>query len=303
MYLLASPAPCTRSGGRRARGAGRLRQQDLRSPDMRDAVRVTEAQRPAAPGSRSPDARDYAEGRGTFSAPEVTVVKVPESPTPSTASASALDWIDVAIGAGAALGVMRRLALGGFPRRRPSATNRNESATLPAPILPAAALAGPAPSARAEPRRARRGPGRGPPGASAPRRRPRAVRPRRRGRRLPFVRGSRGAARPPHQPFAGRSTTRRQAGGSHRARPRGHPMPHRSAATGIPSRGRPRHPARAPPSRAKRRRRERPPALRGASRRPRQAWLRRTAPARARAPASPPSGERAMSMSSRSTFS
>jgi hypothetical protein len=56
---------------------------------------------------RSPDTRDYAEGRGTFSAPEVTVVKVP---APASHS-SGLDWGDAGIGAGGMLGLIL-LALG-----------------------------------------------------------------------------------------------------------------------------------------------------------------------------------------------
>ena len=99
-------------------------QQDLRSPDTRDASRVTEVQRtPPRQYFASPDARDYAEGRGTFNAPEVMVVKVPATATPDHPSASALDWSDVAIGAGAALGVML-LAIGGSLAVRQSVTSR-----------------------------------------------------------------------------------------------------------------------------------------------------------------------------------
>jgi hypothetical protein len=56
---------------------------------------------------RSPDTRDYAAGRGTFSAPEVTVVKVTEPAPPSTG----IDWGDTGIGAGGMLGLVL-LALG-----------------------------------------------------------------------------------------------------------------------------------------------------------------------------------------------
>ena len=74
---------------------------DLRSPDARDAARTAEA---ATGGPRqdlrSPDARDLAAGRGTFSAPEVTVVRVSE-PSPA---AGGLDWADAGIGAGGMLG-------------------------------------------------------------------------------------------------------------------------------------------------------------------------------------------------------
>jgi hypothetical protein len=59
---------------------------------------------------RSPDARDAAEGRGTFNAPEVTVVKVP-APT-SAPAGDGLDWNDVGIGAAGAIG-LALIALGG----------------------------------------------------------------------------------------------------------------------------------------------------------------------------------------------
>ena len=76
---------------------------DLRSPDARDAALSAEAAA-AAPRQdlRSPDARDLAAGRGTFSAPEVTVVKVSE-PSPT---AGGLDWADAGIGAGGMLGLV-----------------------------------------------------------------------------------------------------------------------------------------------------------------------------------------------------
>lgn len=53
---------------------------------------------------QSPDARDAAEGRGTWNAPDVTVVRVAE---PSTSpSADGLDWGDAGIGAGGLLGLI-----------------------------------------------------------------------------------------------------------------------------------------------------------------------------------------------------
>ena len=59
---------------------------------------------------RSPDARDAAQGRGTFNAPEVTVVKVPAAnPAPA---ADGLDWADVGIGAAGVLG-LALIAFGG----------------------------------------------------------------------------------------------------------------------------------------------------------------------------------------------
>jgi hypothetical protein len=84
-------------------------QQDLRSPDARDAAQAAEArQDQPAQDLRSPDARDAGEGRGTFNAPEVTVVKVTD---PSPASGG-LDWGDAGIGAGGLLGLIL-LGLGG----------------------------------------------------------------------------------------------------------------------------------------------------------------------------------------------
>lgn len=96
-----------------------IAQQDLRSPDTRDAALAAEG---PFQDLRSPDTRDHADGRGTFNAPEVTVVKVPANDAPAP-SASALDWRDVAIGAGAALGLML-LAFGGARAVRPSVTSR-----------------------------------------------------------------------------------------------------------------------------------------------------------------------------------
>jgi hypothetical protein len=57
---------------------------------------------------RSPDARDAGEHRGDVSAPEVTVVKVPQA-SPAN---EGLDWGDAGIGAGGLLGLML-LGLGG----------------------------------------------------------------------------------------------------------------------------------------------------------------------------------------------
>ena len=52
---------------------------------------------------QSPDTRDAAEGRGTFNAPDVTVVRVAE---PSTSPSDGLDWGDAGIGAGGVLGLI-----------------------------------------------------------------------------------------------------------------------------------------------------------------------------------------------------
>lgn len=58
---------------------------------------------------RSPDARDASEGRGTYSAPNVMIVKVPER----VPAEGGIDWADAGIGAGGMLGVML-LGLGGL---------------------------------------------------------------------------------------------------------------------------------------------------------------------------------------------
>jgi len=99
-------------------------QRSFASPDARDRAVAAEG---THQDLRSPDTRDYSEGRGTFNAPEVTVVRLAQ-PAPE-APASGLDWGDVAIGvgfavalgllgAGGALLVVRRT-----PARR-SATSR-----------------------------------------------------------------------------------------------------------------------------------------------------------------------------------
>jgi hypothetical protein len=87
------------------------RSQDLRNPDNR----VSTSSLAGTTGSprqdlRSPDARDAAAGRGTFNAPEVTVVKLPQ-PAPS-ADDGGIDWGDAGIGAGSLL-VIVAIGLGG----------------------------------------------------------------------------------------------------------------------------------------------------------------------------------------------
>jgi hypothetical protein len=70
---------------------------------------------------RSPDARDAGEGRGTHTAPNVMIVKVPEP----VQAEGGIDWADAGIGAGGLLGLML-LGLGGslavVHRRRAHAT-------------------------------------------------------------------------------------------------------------------------------------------------------------------------------------
>jgi hypothetical protein len=51
---------------------------------------------------RSPDAIDAAAGRGTSTAPQITVVQVPGPASPSRG----IDWADTGIGAGGVLGVV-----------------------------------------------------------------------------------------------------------------------------------------------------------------------------------------------------
>jgi hypothetical protein len=103
-------------------------QQDLRNPDTRDTARAAET-RPDQPRQdlRNPDTRDAAQDRGTFSAPEVTVVKLVEPSPPS----DGLDWGDAGIGAGTLLGLIL-LALGStltVMHRRQSGLRRRQTAT------------------------------------------------------------------------------------------------------------------------------------------------------------------------------
>jgi len=84
--------------------------QDFVSPDARDAATRTSTETNTASevDARSPDARDVADGRGAWTVPPITVVRVSQ-PAPSS---SGLDWADAGIGAGAVIGLML-LALGG----------------------------------------------------------------------------------------------------------------------------------------------------------------------------------------------
>lgn len=80
--------------------------QDLRSPDAQDAAARVQ---PPTPDLRSPDAQDAAQGRGTWNAPEVLVVKVTR---PQASGSAGFDWTDAAIGAGAGFG-LALLGVGG----------------------------------------------------------------------------------------------------------------------------------------------------------------------------------------------
>jgi len=96
-------------------------EQDLRSPDTRDAAAAA-AKRYT--DLRNPDTRDIADGGGV--SPKVTVVEIPVA---SRSPEGGLDWGDAGIGAGAMLGFVL-LAAGGAlavthrkgPRGRPATT-------------------------------------------------------------------------------------------------------------------------------------------------------------------------------------
>ena len=60
---------------------------DLRSPNARDTSRNAITAGPA--DLRTPDSRDAAEGRGTFNAPQVALIEVPQ---PSPTAADGMDW-------------------------------------------------------------------------------------------------------------------------------------------------------------------------------------------------------------------
>jgi hypothetical protein len=53
---------------------------------------------------RNIDTRDYAEGRGTYNAPEVVVVEAPQPAAPQPTSGG-IDWQDVGLGAGSLLAI------------------------------------------------------------------------------------------------------------------------------------------------------------------------------------------------------
>ena len=104
--------------------------QNLVSPDARDATgTASPAGAPDAVDQRSPDAQDAADGRGTWQAPNVTVVRVPQ--VESVPSSTGLDWGDAGIGAGAMLG-LTLVGLGGtlaVVHRRHRAPRPGRSAT------------------------------------------------------------------------------------------------------------------------------------------------------------------------------
>ena len=77
---------------------------DLRTAETVEARAAVEHEQDL----RSPDARDAGEGRGTYTAPNVMIVKVPEP----VQAGGGIDWAGVGIGAGGLLGLMM-LGLGG----------------------------------------------------------------------------------------------------------------------------------------------------------------------------------------------
>jgi len=79
---------------------------DVRTPDSAYAGKPSSTKRVF--DMRTPDARDHGEGRGTFNAPEVSVIKVVD-PAPAD---SGFDWGDAGIGAGGLFGLIL-LGLGG----------------------------------------------------------------------------------------------------------------------------------------------------------------------------------------------
>ena len=92
--------------------------QDFQTADSRDAVTSRGLYEPMRPEDqpqppqdlRMPDTVDYANGRGTYNAPEVVVVDVPKSaPQPA---ADGMDWADIGLGAGTMTG-LALVALGG----------------------------------------------------------------------------------------------------------------------------------------------------------------------------------------------
>ncbi|HET6551227.1 MAG TPA: hypothetical protein VFG79_22365, partial [Solirubrobacter sp.] len=79
---------------------------------------------------RMPDTRDYAEGRGTYNTPEVTVVRLTEPSAPAPAGGG-IDWADAGLGAGVAFGTLL-FGLGGtlaLVHRRHTVVARRRTAT------------------------------------------------------------------------------------------------------------------------------------------------------------------------------
>ena len=90
----------------RQQTSSRYTPSDVRSPDAVSARQPTTTE--PVVDMRTPDAKDHGDGRGTFSAPDVTVVKLVD-PQPTN---TGFDWGDAGIGAGGLLG-LALIALGG----------------------------------------------------------------------------------------------------------------------------------------------------------------------------------------------
>ena len=90
--------------------AAQAQQQDLRSPDTRDAAEAALA----VQDLRSPDTRDAADGR----TPDTFPVVVPQPAPAVPVAGSAFDWMDAVVGFAAALGVVLLLTAGLLLARR-----------------------------------------------------------------------------------------------------------------------------------------------------------------------------------------
>ena len=92
--------------------------QGFQTADSQDAVIQRGIYEPMRPEEqpqppqdlRMPDTVDYADGRGTYNAPDVVVVDAPK-PVPQPA-ADGMDWADIGLGAGTVMG-LSLIAVGG----------------------------------------------------------------------------------------------------------------------------------------------------------------------------------------------
>ena len=78
--------------------------------DFQSADAHSEAQPQPAQDYRNPDTIDYADGRGTYNAPDVVVVEAPAPP--AQPAGDGMDWADIGLGAGTVTG-LALVALGG----------------------------------------------------------------------------------------------------------------------------------------------------------------------------------------------
>jgi hypothetical protein len=104
----AAAAQDLRSADARERGPAARAVDDLRSPDSRVIQGGV-----SSSDLRAPDTRDAADGRGTFNAPDVMVVRLRDSAAAAPVTAEeGIDWGDAGIGAAGLLG-LAALSLGG----------------------------------------------------------------------------------------------------------------------------------------------------------------------------------------------